>query len=112
MEIVLSLVVFVGVYSLIFVVKSMFSRPDVKAKPIMGEAFPTVELFEMQQPQEPPAPSRPVVSRKAAAPAPKPVVVASEEKHTVEKVHGRIQLGNRSEAKKAFIYSEIFKRKY
>ena len=112
MEGLLGIVILAGIYSLRFVFKSLVSAPDVNAKPIAGEVFPQVNVMEVPREQDAApvrvAPAKPNVDE-AGRVAAKTNVNRTEKR---EKRNGRISLGNRSEAKKAFIYSEIFKRKY
>ena len=121
----ISLLVFGAIYSIVYVVKRL-SPPQDGGKQVFGEAFPEIE---MQEPQpEYVAPARAAApegrsskpERKArGASQPQPVrPVAAEEaafdKNEEKQATGErfVRLGNKSEAKKAFIYSEIFKRKY
>ena len=113
METVLSLVVIAVIYSVVFVVKSLTSKnPGVEAKPMMGEVFPEIKIYGERLPQHEEAPVRPVkknVKMETAAKQPAaPVAVPAAEKKEL----GRYAIKGKSEAKRAFIYSEIFNRKY
>lgn len=114
MEIVLGIVILVGIYSFGFVVKGLVSKPDVDARPIAGEVFPRVDVLEMPHEQDAAhqcgTSARPSAKPGRQSAKTNVACVAGDEKR--EKVSGRIALGTRSETKKAFIYSEIFKRKY
>jgi hypothetical protein len=97
---------------------------------VFGEAFPEIEMPEPQPEYVAPAreaapegrSSKPERKPRGASqphPQPQPVrPVAAEEaafdKNEEKPATGErfVRLGNKSEAKKAFIYSEIFKRKY
>ena len=121
----ISLLVLGAIYSIVYVVKRL-SPPMDGGKQVFGEAFPEIEIPEPQPEYVAPAheaaperhPSKP--ERKArGASQPQPVrPVAAEEaafdKNEEKQATGErfVRLGNKSEAKKAFIYSEIFKRKY
>ena len=130
MESILSIVFLVAIYSLVYVIKSLGSKSaDVNAKPLTGEASPAIEVLEPSV--EPDvlvtfdAPARPVstiVSEKKDSTA----VKRRTNVHTVQRttttsaapvatsapVGNRVGLKNRFEAKRAFLYSEILKRKY
>lgn len=88
---------------------------------IMGEAFPTIELVEEDEPivVEQPRPRK----RKNRAPAPRPVQTASAAssaavtpspaaKEAPAPQKERFAIKTKSDAKRAIIYSEIFNRKY
>lgn len=133
MESLISLVVLGVVYSVIYVVKSMLSRSeDVVASPMTGEAFPQVDVLEpsddagqsyvYEEPKQSattqPAPvqakkkefiphKHPVnVQRATPDLPPVPTVMSGNRKEN------RFNLSGKSEARRAFIYSEIFNRKY
>lgn len=129
MESVISIVVVIAIYSLIAIVKTLlFNSGGVEAKPIMEEAFPTVEHIEPEeQPAEEPVVSEPVVQRpfetspkivvknRTEKPSPLQETIhivdeqpVKEDKHRLEKV----MMKSKSDAKRAFIYSEVFNRKY
>ncbi len=118
MEVLLSIIAFAGVYSILLVVRSLASRPDVKAKPIIGEAFPEIEVLEVPQAvSEPPAvraeTARSLETKKKMLSQKSLSATPLQENATHKTGSGRLaSLGNRSEAKKAVIYSEIFNRKY
>lgn len=118
MEYVISVVAFVIVSSLFYVVRSLVSRPDVKGKPVLGEAFPRIDVLEpLPAKNSAPLLSKPALQPNAAeetkevVPVQEPVA-AIKEKPKSHKKPDRISLSDKSEAKKAFIYSEVFKRKY
>ena len=115
MEYVISVVAFVIVSSLFYVVRSLVSRPDVKGKPVLGEAFPRIEPLPAKN--SAPLLSKPALQPNAAeeteevVPVQEPVAAIKEKPKSHKKLD-RISLSDKSEAKKAFIYSEVFKRKY
>lgn len=121
----ISLLVLGAIYSIVYVVKRL-SPPQDGGKQVFGEAFPEIEMPEPQPEYVARAreaaperhPSKPERKRRGAS-QPQPVrpVVADDEafdKNDGKQTAGKplVHLGNKSEAKKAFIYSEIFKRKY
>lgn len=88
---------------------------------VMGEAFPTIEPVEEEEPfvVEQPRPRK----RKNSAPAPRPVQKASAApsaavapspapKEAPAAQKERFAIKTKSDAKRAIIYSEIFNRKY
>ena len=143
MEAVLFIVVAAFLYSMLHVVKSLASKDaGVDAKPVAGEVFPTIEVFneepEVVAPSIPELPKRKNGLRPLAVPPPEvvapsmpgpskiknvlrpsaatpPPVDGGDEKpgHAEQSVNGKLaRLSERSEAKTAFIYSELFNRKY
>ena len=106
------------VYSGYHVVRSLASGDaDVDAKPIHGEVFPTIDVFnELQVPVEEPV-QEPVVKKspvsmlrqegKRTTAVARPV---EEQERPKERKLARFS--SKSEARKAVIYSEIFNRKY
>ena len=126
-----SLLLFGAIYAVVYVVKNLAPSGGKDAK-VFGEEFPEVEVLEPQPefvapkpekttgkrssgtrqkrggaskpvPQPQPQPQRPVEKKTAAH-------GQDDEKPAAESRLGR--LNNKSEAKRAFIYSEIFNRKY
>ena len=120
-----SLLVLGAIYSIVYVVKKL-APPMDGGKQVFGEAFPEIEIPEPQPEYVAPAraaapeghPSKPERKpRGASQPHPVRPVAAEEaafDKNEEKQAAGErfVRLGNKSEAKKAFIYSEIFKRKY
>lgn len=115
-----SLLVLGAIYSVVYVVKNLGGKED--ARPF-GESFPTIDVLEPETGTETPAtqvvsPTRNVetqrVRKKEAGNAPQTIAVETPENNAAEPVReGRlVKIGNKSEAKRAFIYSEIFNRKY
>lgn len=127
MESLLFFVIAAFVYSMFHVVKSLSSTDaDVDGKPVAGEVFPTIEIFNeeatMEAPQQPVV-QQTVVRRAATVPKQRPVErVLSKISHSKAQPQERaeeqpqaterIRLSGKSDAKRAFIYSEIFNRKY
>lgn len=113
METVLSLVVIGVIYSVVFVVKSLLAKnPGVDAKPVMTEVFPEIKACEMPFLQEDMQPRKKEKKAIRTVSKEKPHEVVEEPVVEEKKEHRRISLGGKSEAKRAFIYSEIFNRKY
>ena len=121
----ISLLVLGAIYSIVYVVKRL-SPPQDGGKQVFGEAFPEIEIPEPQPEYVAPAheaapegrSSKPERKRRGAS-QPQPVRPVAAEEATFDKNEEKqatgerfVRLGNKSEAKKAFIYSEIFKRKY
>lgn len=122
-----SLLVLGAIYSIVYVVKKL-SPPQDGGKQVFGEAFPEIEMPEPQPEYVAPAraaaperhPSKPERKpRGASQPQPQPVRPVAADDEAFDKNDGKqtagkplVRLDNKSEAKKAFIYSEIFKRKY
>lgn len=113
MEAVLSILVLAVIYSVVFVVKSLTSKnPGVEAKPLMGEVFPEIKIYgePLQQREDvPQTPVKKIVKTEVASRQPAPTVTTPA---VEKKGHGKFAIKGKSEAKKAFVYSEIFNRKY
>ena len=121
METLISLVIFGVIYSLVYVVKHKLPKiqgdePDE----VMDEPFQQTYMPE-------PETIAPAVTKKKDAGNRKRPLLYGEGKEAGNKEHRstydssvenelpkgkRFSIGNRSEAKRAFIYSEIFNRKY
>lgn len=129
METVISLLVLGAVYSISYVIKGLSPKgTDDGGKPIFGEGFPTIDVLEPEPEPEPykQAPERPVVVPKPSADVVKqrlkavdrslkttaPVTPVPEKSDEPVRHKRLVALNNKSEAKRAFIYSEIFNRKY
>ena len=113
MEVVLSLVVIGIIYSVVFLVKSLLAKnPGVEAKPLMTEVFPEINMYEQQtDADETPVSQKEKVNVKPVRMS-KPIEKPVEKKVDEVVKHKRFSISNKSEAKRAFIYSEIFNRKY
>lgn len=119
---------------LMYVMKTLRTTPEKDGGQLFGESFPTIELLEPEQEKESVFPVEPPVIQPVASPAATPKVkaphrgassrhpsnpvqtMAQEKRDTgLESVprHGAaVKLNSKSEAKRAFLYSEIFNRKY
>lgn len=121
METVVFAVVFFMLYSLFYILKIVASKDEkIKDKPVVGDEFPAIEILAPEEP------SAPVVERAAKSfvrekpgtgskgtlgTASITVSKKQSEAPSPERRKNKI-FGNRSEAKRAVIYSEIFNRKY
>ena len=117
-----SLLVLGAIYAVVYVVKNL-APSGGKGAQLFGEEFPEVEVLESQPQPEVVAAmpeKRPVKPKQKRGGASKPVSqtqpvrpVEEEKDDTKPASEGRlVRLNNKSEAKRAFIYSEIFNRKY
>ena len=125
MGLLVSMLVFVVIYTIVYVVKKLAPPMDGEQQ-VFGEAFPEIEMPEPQPEYVALAreaapeghPSKPERKPRGASQLQPVRPVAAEEaafdKNEEKQATGKplVHLGNKSEAKKAFIYSEIFKRKY
>lgn len=125
METIISLLLFGAIYSIVYVAKSLSGKPGGNGRePFFGEEFPTIEILEPEQEQpfaepepilqpvakslpEPPKQRRKPVDRSPQTSAPSATKTIG-----VEKKKRLVELNSKSDAKRAFIYSEIFNRKY
>ena len=119
-----SLLVLGAIYAVVYVVKNLAPSGGKDAK-VFGEEFPEVEVLEPQPEFVAPMPGKSAEKRSsktrqkrdgASKPVsqPQPVHPVEEGKDDKKPAsEGRlVRLNNKSEAKRAFIYSEIFNRKY
>ena len=131
-----SLLVLGAIYSIVYVVKNLGSSTG-EGKQVFGESFPEVEVLEPAPVPEFVAPAPEKTSKKRSSrakqkrvwngsasgtvpqPQPRPVQPVAAEMPVPEKSEGEaaakerlVRLHGKSEAKRAFIYSEIFNRKY
>lgn len=126
MESIISLVVFGIIYSAVYMIKAAMSGNEgVETKPITAEPFPEIEEPESEYGE---APVQTVCVEPVVQPVKKKSVkpVASSNGPVRTTVGGpvlhesvkepakkeRITIKGSSEAKRAFIYSEVFNRKY
>ena len=125
MDSVISIVVFIAIYSVLAFIK--LARKNEPGAESMDEVFPPIEGQEGEEyvpeydydvqhvPEEPARPaSRPrvrPVEHTPAAPKEEPAASHASEPRK-EKEKERVVFKDRSDAKRAFLYSEIFNRKY
>ena len=120
MESMLSLLLIGAIYSVVYVVKSLRTPADKGGAPVFGESFPTIEVLGPELPEATAVQQHPVVERHAAPAKPRTranepslrVVAPAVQEEKQGKRERLVKIGNKSEAKRAFLYSEIFNRKY
>lgn len=116
MSSIVSILVLGAIYSIIFVVKSLRSNPEKGNGSVFNEGFPVIEVLEPETEYTSPVASAKEFKEKAECVerAPQTVEPGVAERETDEKAgDGRlVKLNSKSDAKRAFLYSEIFNRKY
>ena len=121
MDAIISLFAFGAVFLVAYVVKSLSSTAGSDGRKVFTESFPTIEILETEENGRVPRSAVVAPSRSFSEPQPqkapervKPVAVPVAEKKTTE--HGRgerlVKLNSKSEAKRAFLYSEVFNKKF
>ena len=118
MEEILQILIFVGAMVIAVVgqnAKNKKKPTTASPQEVLEDMFPDIETDQETPIAEPqPAPQlKPVFQRKprmASTPPQPPQTPVSQP--TKEKEKQKISLSNRKEARRAFIYSEIFNRKY
>ena len=114
---IISLVIFGAVYCLIYIAKNFSSAPK-EFEQGFGENFPTVEILEpvLEEPvKEMPTVVQPAPAKVAVQKRPdvdRSPQTRSSEVPVPAKKERLVRLNSKSEAKRAFLYSEIFNRKY
>lgn len=103
----------IGVFIAIMVAAVVQQNAKSKHKPstaspaeILEDLFPELEQEQETTVEPPTVTKRPVVRTRKSAPAPEAKAASSDGQDK------KIRLTDREEAKRAFIYSEIFNRKY
>lgn len=116
MSSIISILVFGAIYSIIFVAKSLRSNPEKGNGPVFNEDFPAIEVLEPETKYTSPVASAKEFKEKSECVerAPQTVEQVIVERQADEKVsNGRlVKLNGKSDARRAFLYSEIFNRKY
>lgn len=127
METVISLLVLGAIYLVSYVMKSLSaSQSEEGGSPVFGDGFPTIEILqpetnersEVSRPAKISTVNAPEVGavrrkdRVAARLAQTDSMVKTDEKEVPVKRGRLVALNSKTEAKRAFIYSEIFNRKY
>lgn len=130
MELILLFVILGFGYSAFYVVKGFVSAPDSsKDSPVLNDGFPSIDLLEPaeenKQPAMPETVSTLPAMRKTAQERGSKRTVQEKQRRTTaggpsavqaegngEKRKENIKFSNKSEAKRAIIYHEIFNRKY
>ena len=115
MDSIISLVIFAGIYAIVYVIKAAFAgKAGVEVEPVTDEEYSSEEYqpVEYEEPVpyvEPVAkPKRNVLNEGVRTTTAVPV----QQEVPVKEKKERISLKDTSEAKRAFIYSEVFNRKY
>ncbi len=118
MDEIIQILIFAGamIFSVVVQYAKNKKKPETTSpKEVLEDIFPEIKDFEEEMPEDvqpvqkpvTPLPKKPVRVKKSpevVKPTPSPVSKPKESK--------RIRLDDRKEAKRAFIYSEIFNRKY
>lgn len=124
MESIITVVVLVIVYSVSFIIKTLSKEGDVTVKPLSQEAFPTIEVLEPTEGYSTIPESSGDTQQSVSAAGSKQQIIARSAQRTTSNVKATapsatkhkqgkgIALKSLSDAKRAFIYSEIFNRKY
>ncbi|MBO5806613.1 MAG: hypothetical protein J6Q98_00255 [Bacteroidaceae bacterium] len=119
MESIIAIVILGIVYSIVFTLRSAMSKnADVKARPVMQEAFPQIEILESEEPADNVTPTvveqTPVgkAASRGTISVNRPLAVSETSLIPFQGKEKRFRLKGKTEAKRAFIYSEIFNRKY
>jgi hypothetical protein len=80
---------------------------------VLKEAFPDTEHLQPEEKASQPQPIRPIKAKRTSPKVRTPRVEPQQAPLVVpQKQTDKIKLSTRAEARKAFIYSEIFNRKY
>ena len=117
MDEIIQILVFAGAMIASVVIQSAKNKKKPKTpspQEVLEDMFPDIEEFqEVPQPEAEPAPKKVVSPKRKPSKAkskPEPVVQVAPSSDNQKK--DNICLNTRKEARKAFIYSEIFNRKY
>lgn len=86
-------------------------------KEILGDMFPEIDDYETSAEHEYASTAKPTVSFKRAERKKQAQHISTEKNYTPtesvpQKQKSKISISSRQEARRAFIYSEIFRRKY
>lgn len=123
-ESIIAVVVLVIVYSVSFIIKTLSKKGEVTVKPLSKEPFPTIEVLEPSEGYSTITESSCGTLQSASAAGSKQKIIARSAQRTISNVketapsvtkhkQGKgIAMKSLSDAKRAFIYSEIFNRKY
>ena len=118
MDEIIQILVFAGAMIASVVIQSAKNKKKPKTvspQEVLEDMFPDLEEFQEEAPIQPETVQKPVVSpkRKPSKAKAKPVPVKPVESQPApQKEDTKIRLNTRKEARRAFIYSEIFNRKY
>ena len=121
MESIISLVIFAGIYAVVYVIKAALAgKAGVEVEPVTDEEYSGEEYQPMEY-EEPVPYMESVAKPKKVTKAKKSVsnegvrttmATPVQQEAPVKEKKERISLKDTSEAKRAFIYSEVFNRKY
>lgn len=123
-ESIITVVVLVIVYSVSFIIKTLSKKGEVTVKPLSKEPFPTIEVLEPSEGYSAIPESSAGTQQTVSAAGSKQQKIARSAQHTASYVKSNppsdtkhkqgkgIAMKSLSDAKRAFIYSEIFNRKY
>ena len=121
MDSIISLVIFAGIYAIVYVIKAAFAgKAGVEVEPMMdeeysGEEYQAVEYEESEPYVEPVVKPKKVtkVKKNVSNEGVRTTMAAPvQQEAPVKEKKERISLKDASDAKRAFIYSEVFNRKY
>lgn len=127
MELILSLLLLGAVFLMTYVVKAIsVSKGENGGKPVLGEGFPTIDILQPEtetQTTVPCVPGSPKMTAQDVLAAKRidsitnrlsqiATPVQAVKKEETAKRERLVVLNSKSDAKRAFIYSEIFNRKY
>ena len=120
MDTIVSILVLGAIYTIVYVIKNLTSSTGDVGKKVLGENFPSVEILEPDESVPVSSSAEPARTlddvRQQRPRSANPISSASDNKPKEQVVKERkerlVNLQNRSEVKRAFLYSEIFNRKY
>lgn len=116
MEEIVQILIFVAAMVIAVVGKSSKSKKQTATpspEDVLKEAFPDTEYLQPEEKASQPQPIRPIKAKRTSLKVRTPRVEPQQAPLVVpQKQTDKIKLSTRAEARKAFIYSEIFNRKY
>ena len=116
MEEIVQILIFVAAMVIAVVGKSSKSKKQTATpspEDVLKEAFPGTEYLQPEEKASQPQPIRPIKAKRTSPKVRTPRVEPQQAPLVVpQKQTDKIKLSTRAEARKAFIYSEIFNRKY
>ncbi len=116
MEEIIQIVVFVAAMVIAAIVKSSKGKEQPATpspKDVLEEVFPSTNYMQTEEESPQAQPVRPIKIKRAPRKATPPIVEPQETPSaSPPRPKSSIKLNTRAEARKAFIHSEIFNRKY
>lgn len=116
MDEIIQILIFAGAMIFSVIVQSAKKKKQEKPSPqeVLEEVFPELEEFPKDMPTEEQPIQKPVSppKRKPFKPLIKPEPIKPVMPSTPAKKQSKVRLNSKEEARRAFIYSEIFNRKY